>query len=352
MTGFKGYIKISENRYREVFGLDFEDFQVGQIFQHRPGITISQQDNKDEATETLNSAMLHYDAHYASQTEWKNCLGVSTLTLQKVLGSTWKTFYKKSHIKIYHDIAMTHPVFGGDTLYAKSTIRSVKPSENNQLGEVEVVTEAVNQKNEIVAKIHYTILIFKRGKYPEDIALPKTVTPVTDARFDAYHACADGSLMEQAGIYYEDIQINETYEHRPAKTFLESENWQHATRSLDWHPRFVDMEYVKKFHQSKMPISENYTVGVVTALTTRTFGRVVANLGWVNIEVIQPIYVGDTLHVESIIKEKRESKSRPAQGIMTADTIAYNQHGEKVMSYQRTFLIYKKGLGPYKLAGY
>ena len=68
---FSAYVKVGENRYRERYGLDFEDFEVGQVFQHRPGITISQQDNVEETVDTLNQAMLHFDANYAAQTEWK-----------------------------------------------------------------------------------------------------------------------------------------------------------------------------------------------------------------------------------------------------------------------------------------
>ncbi len=354
MTNFFAYLEVGNHRYRETFGLDFEDFQIGQVFHHRPGITVSQQDNKDEATETINSAMLHYDANYASKTEWKNCLGVSTLTLQKVLGSTWKTFYKKARVKIYHDIAMTHPVFDGTTLYAKSTIKGINPTSAKETGEVEVITEALNQKNEVVSKVHYTVLMYKRGQHPEDKTYPANFKPVTDLKFLAYHPAGDSKaeLMEQAGLYFEDLEPGETYEHRPAKTFFEGENWQHAMRSLDWHPRHSDVEYVKKFHGGKFPISENYLLGVITALTTRSFGRVVANLGWVNLAVLAPVFVGDTVYVESTIKEKRLSNSRPTQGIMTADTVAYNQHGEKIMTYTRTFLIYKKGLGPYDAAGY
>ena len=56
MIGFKNYIKISDKRYSEYYGLDFEQFAVGQKFQHRPGLTISQQDNKEEALDTINNA--------------------------------------------------------------------------------------------------------------------------------------------------------------------------------------------------------------------------------------------------------------------------------------------------------
>ena len=66
--------------------------------------------------------MLHFDAANAAQTERKKNLGVSTLTLQVVIGMTSKTFGKKVRISRFDDIAMTHPVYGGDTLYAGSEI--------------------------------------------------------------------------------------------------------------------------------------------------------------------------------------------------------------------------------------
>ena len=79
---FASHVQVGENRYRERYGLDFEDFAVGQVFKHRPGLTLSQQDNAEEAMDTLNQAMLHFDDSYASKTEWKKPLMVSTLTLQ------------------------------------------------------------------------------------------------------------------------------------------------------------------------------------------------------------------------------------------------------------------------------
>ena len=351
MSEFFAYIQTGETRYREVFGLDFEDFKSGQVFLHRPGYTVSQQDNKDEATETINNAMVHYDANYAGKTEWKQCLGVSTLTLQKVLGSTWKTFYKRSRIKIYHDIAMTHPVFDGDTLYARSNILNIKENADPNLGDVEVMTEAINQKNITVSKIHYTISIYKRGKHPEDAIRPVTFTATEHPKFLAYHS-KDHAFLEQSGLYYEDFEVGEIYEHRPGKTFFDAEIWLHAMHSLEWHPCQTDANYIDQFHGGKRPVTDSYLLGAVSALTTRTFGRVVANLGWINTEVVQSVSAGDTLYAESKIMEKRESHSRPTQGILTAQTTVFNQHNQKVLTFQRSFLVYKKGLGPYEAAGY
>ena len=66
---FVSHVKVGENRYRERFGLDFEDFVVGQTFKHRPGLTISQQDNVEESMDTLNQAMIHFDESYSAKTE-------------------------------------------------------------------------------------------------------------------------------------------------------------------------------------------------------------------------------------------------------------------------------------------
>ena len=95
---FASHVQIGERRFRERAGLDFEEFEVGQFFKHRPGLTISQQDNVEEALDSLNRAMLHYDAHYASRTEWGKPLVVSTLTIQRVIGMTGKTFGKRCRV--------------------------------------------------------------------------------------------------------------------------------------------------------------------------------------------------------------------------------------------------------------
>jgi len=337
MSLFLSYIKLGENRYREHYGLSFEQFQVGQQFKHRPGITISQQDNKDEALDTINNAQLHYDDTYAAQTEWKHCLGVSTMTLQLLTGMTWKTFAQKKRVLSFDDIAMTHPVFGGDTLYAESEIikKETYPQDEN-VGLIHALTKGFNQHHDIVAKIQYQLLIYKA----------KSAFNLKEEKFSAYYQLADQTYVESVGIYYEDLDVGEIYEHFPAKTITYEENKMHALRSLEWNPMYANLD------KEKMPISESFLVGTVTALTTRTFGRVVANLQWKNIQLPTIAYTGDTIRAESKIIAKRESKSRPEQGIITVETKAFNQKGELVCVYERHLLIYKKGLGPYKKAGY
>ena len=109
-------------RYRERFGLWFDDLVVGLRFQHRPGLTLSQQDGRDECLDTLNQQMLHFDQQFASHTEWARCLMDSTLTTKVVIGMTWKTFATRTQLSGFDEITLTAPVFGGDTLYAESEV--------------------------------------------------------------------------------------------------------------------------------------------------------------------------------------------------------------------------------------
>ena len=164
---FASHAQVGENRYRERYGLDFEDFQVGQIFKHRPGQTVTQQDNLEESMDSLNQAMLHFDAHYAAQTEWKKPLLVSTITLQRMIGLGWKTFAKKKRLLGWADLTMTHPVFGGDTLYAESEIKAKdEASGDPTCGKLTVETKGYNQDGKMVCTMAYDLLIYKRGQSP------------------------------------------------------------------------------------------------------------------------------------------------------------------------------------------
>jgi len=78
----------------------------------------------------------------------------------------------------------------------------------------------------------------------------------------------------------------------------------------------------------------------------------VANLGWDRVKVTRPVFASDTLYAESTVLSKRESKSRPTQGIVTVFTRGINQDGVEVMSFERTMLIYKRGHSPEEAAGY
>ena len=141
--------------------------------------------------------------------------------------------------------------------------------------------------------------------------------------------------------------------HWPRRTLLREEGMQHAWRSLELAPQFHDLDWVARHQGGVFRFTEPWIVGVVTAMTTRTFGRVVANLGWTDVEFGATVHEGDTLEASSTILEKRESKSRPNEGILTVDTLGHKQTGEQVLSYRRRLLVYRRAAQtPYAAAGY
>jgi itaconyl-CoA hydratase len=323
---FTAYHRIGENRYRERHGLDFEDFAPGQRFRHRPGVTLSQQDNADEALDTLNGAMLHYDAHYAAATSWQRPLMVSTLTLQRLVGMASKTYGRRRAILGFDDITMNGPLFGGDTLYAESEIVAVDAA----TASIRTLIRGRKADGAEVARITCRMAIERRDAGGD---------PAQDIRFAAYHEAEDGAMVEQVGLWFEDCFAGESFVHSPRRSFHLEEARAHAWRSLDLTP------------QHHVP--ETFVVAAATALTTRTFGRVVANLGWHDVQLPTQVAYGDTIEAESTVLETRASRSRPGEGIISVVTRARNQHGAEVLSYRRTLLVYRReGVALYARAGY
>lgn len=163
-TNVSRYKKVGENRYRETTGLYYENFNVGDVFEHRPGKTILDVDNVWFTLLTLNPQQVHFDQHYASQTEWKKLLVDSTYTLALVTGMSVNTVSGKVVANLGWDkVRLTAPVFAGDTIYAESTVLSKRESKSRpDQGIVTVLTKGINQKNEVVISFERTVLVYKR----------------------------------------------------------------------------------------------------------------------------------------------------------------------------------------------
>jgi itaconyl-CoA hydratase len=170
--------------------------------------------------------------------------------------------------------------------------------------------------------------------------------------FHSHRKLANNVFIEIAGVEYEDFEEGHVFEHRPGRTITAEENRLHTLRSADLSMRNADAVFNAKVYDGEEVISETLVLSVVTAMTTKTFNKVVANLGWKHIQLPNPVRAGDTIYAESEVLGKRESQSRPTQGVLHIKTRAVNQRGEEVCSFERRLLIYKRGLGPYEAAGY
>lgn len=164
---FAAFNTVSDNRIREQIGLPFEDFAPGQIFHHRPGITVTQQDNINEALVTLNQAAVHYDEHYADATEFRKPLVVSTITLQRAVGMGWKTFGRRKRILGFSSIRLTSPIFGGETLYAATTVLETSPDETDgDCGWLRCEARITRPDGTVCAIVQYDQAIYRRDRGP------------------------------------------------------------------------------------------------------------------------------------------------------------------------------------------
>ncbi len=162
--------RIGENRYREQFGRSYEDFQVGDVYEHRPGRTISEADNTWFTLLTMNTHPMHFDAEYAKASEFGRCIVCSPFTVAVLVGMSVTDVSQKAIANLgWTDIRLTHPVFAGDTLYAASEVLEKRESKSRPgAGLVTVRTVGTNQQGTEVCTFVRTMLIAKRGHSVED----------------------------------------------------------------------------------------------------------------------------------------------------------------------------------------
>jgi itaconyl-CoA hydratase len=152
---------------------------------------------------------------------------------------------------------------------------------------------------------------------------------------------------ETFGRYYEDFTVGDIYEHRPGRTITDADNVWFTLLTMNTHPAHFDYEYAKKTEFEKPLVCSPFTVALMVGMSVSDVSqKAVANLGWSDIKLTHPLFPGDTLYAESEVLEKRESKSRPEQGVVTVRTIGKNQHGDVCCTFNRTVLIWKRGHGP------
>lgn len=148
------------------------------------------------------------------------------------------------------------------------------------------------------------------------------------------------------GRYLEDFEVGDIYEHRPGRTITETDNIHFSLMTMNAHPMHCDAAYAAKSEFGRLLVNSGLSLAIVLGMTVNDVsGKAIANLGWKEIKLTAPVFCGDTLYAESEVLEKRESKSRPTQGIVTVHTRAFNQDGTQVMEFVRSALIPKRGHG-------
>jgi itaconyl-CoA hydratase len=153
--------------------------------------------------------------------------------------------------------------------------------------------------------------------------------------------------------YYEDFEVGATYKHRPGRTIGEADNTWFTLLTMNQHPVHFDAEYAKHTEFGRPLVVSTLTLSILVGMSVADMSqKAIANLGWERITLPKPVFVGDTLYAESTVLEKRESKSRPGQGIVRIRTLGRNQRGEVVCEFERAMLVMRRGNTLEERAGY
>lgn len=160
-------------------GRYYEDFEIGDIYPHPIGRTITETDNIWFTLLTVNTNSIHFDKAYAAQTEFRQTLVDSTLTLAIVTGLSVADLSQNAINLEWNHVRLPAPVFEGDTLYAQSEVLAKRESRTNpQRGIVRVKTEGFKQDGVVVIEFERTMMIYKRAYAPHiPIPVPRHSDP-------------------------------------------------------------------------------------------------------------------------------------------------------------------------------
>ncbi|CAM3238423.1 acyl dehydratase [Williamsia muralis] len=152
--------------------------------------------------------------------------------------------------------------------------------------------------------------------------------------------------VTQRGLWFDEFEVDAVYEHRPGRTVTEADNVLFTTLTMNTQALHLDAAYAAEqpgFGGERL-VNSMFTLSTIVGLSVSqlTQGTLVANLGFSEIAFPAPLFHGDTLYAETECTGKRESKSRPGEGVVSLRHIGKNQHGDVVAVAQRSTLVRKR----------
>lgn len=148
-----------------------------------------------------------------------------------------------------------------------------------------------------------------------------------------------------AGLYFEEFTVGQVFDHPIRRTLTETDNVLFTAMTHNPARLHLDEEYCRTETEfGQRIVNSAFTLALMVGISVHetTLGTTVANLGWDEVRFPRPLFHGDTIRVESEVKELRESKSRPQNGIVVFEHRAYNQKNELVAICKRSGLMLRK----------
>jgi acyl dehydratase len=149
------------------------------------------------------------------------------------------------------------------------------------------------------------------------------------------------------GRVFEDFEVGDVYEHPLGRTITSADNIWFTCLTMNTNPIHFDAEYASHTEFKKPLVNSCFTLALVTGQSVIDLTmNAVANLGWDEVTLPHPVFEGDTIYARSEVLEARESKSRPTVGLVRVRTTGVNQQGTPVITFSRTFMVWKRGHVP------
>ncbi|MDR5710008.1 MAG: MaoC family dehydratase [Armatimonadota bacterium] len=148
------------------------------------------------------------------------------------------------------------------------------------------------------------------------------------------------------GRFFEDFEVGDVYRSRLGRTITDADNIWFTLLTNNTNQIHFNVEYAKRTEFGKPLVNSALTLAIVAGLGVQDTSENGFALGWDEIKLPKPVFVGDTLYSESEVIEKRESRSRPQFGIVKFRTRGINQRGEVVIEYTRSVMVWKREYAP------
>ena len=146
------------------------------------------------------------------------------------------------------------------------------------------------------------------------------------------------------GRYLDEFCVGDVFKHWPGKTITEMDNHLFSLITMNHHPMHIDQNFAYTEHKyKKILVVGTLVLSLVTGMTVRdTSGKAIANLEYESIVHNAPVFIGDTIYVESKVISIVNSRKNPSQGVVSIETKAYNQESVTVLTMTRKFLVPKR----------
>lgn len=148
----------------------------------------------------------------------------------------------------------------------------------------------------------------------------------------------------QSGMWFEEFEVGHVVEHAVTRTVTESDNVFFTALTMNTQPMHLDADYSSRQEFRRPLVNSMFTVALVVGISVyeTTLGTTVANLGFEKVEFLNPLFHGDSVHVETEVKAARESKSRPTVGVVTFEHRGFNQHDDLVCTAVRAAMMRRR----------